>query len=381
MGEPVLILGAGLAGWTVARELRKLDATVPVVLVTADSGDFYAKPSLSNAFAQGRSAAQLVTTPAAQMAATLQVELRAHTRALAIDPSARRLRTEGGDIAYGRLVLATGARPIRLPLPGDAAQRVLSVNSLDDFDRLQQALLPGAHVVILGAGLIGCEFANDLAGAGYQVSVVDPSPRPLAALLPPEAGLALRDALRPLGVHWHLGTTAQAVAHDGPHLRVQLADGQQIACDAALSAVGLRPDTALAEAAGLACDRGILVDDALQTSVAGIHALGDAAQYASAGGRTLPYVMPIMNAARTLAAVLAGQPARLRFPLMPVAVKTPALPIVAAPPPPGVDGAWHASGPGCWQYLASDGAAQGFVLTGAQTARRQEQIRLMSAQP
>lgn len=130
---PVLIIGAGLAGWTAARELRKLNADLPITLITADSGDFYAKPSLSNALAQKKSPDQLITTPAAQMAQQLALQLMPHTRVTRIDRAAQRVLTDVGDVAYSQLVLATGAQPIRVPLQGSAAQEVLSVNSWDDY--------------------------------------------------------------------------------------------------------------------------------------------------------------------------------------------------------------------------------------------------------
>lgn len=377
---PVIVLGAGLAGWTTVREFRKHDAATPVTLISADSGDFYAKPSLSNALAQRKTPAQLVTTPAARMAETLNVTLVARTRVSALDTPARQVVTPQGRLAYSRLVLATGAQPIRLALGGDAADAVQSVNSLDDFAAFHARLTAGARVLVMGAGLIGSEFANDLAAAGHPVTVVDPGTRSLAALLPGSASTALQEALQAIGVQWLWGRSARAVYRSGAALQVQLvhADGSDagtVTADVVLSAVGLRADTGLAQAAGITCDRGIRVNDQLQTSVPGVYALGDAAQYASAGERTLPYVMPLMAAARTLGAVLAGQEARLNFGLMPVAVKTPALPLVVAAPPPGTPGEWFEREPGLWQHLGSDGLQRGFVLTGPQTARRQEQAQ------
>lgn len=384
--EPIIVLGSGLAGWTTVRELRKLDPARPVTVITADAGDFYAKPSLSNALAQGKGPDQLVSTPAAKMADTLGVTLLPHTRVEAIDRVARVVTTDQGRHPYRRLVLATGARPIRVPLAGDGAAAVRSVNSLDDFAEFHARLRPGARVAIMGAGLIGCEFANDLAAAGYQVSVVDPSARPLAALLPEAASEALRLALAALGVDWRFGTTVQSVHRDGDALRLTLADGESIGADAVLSAIGLRADTALAQAAGLVCERGIVVDSTLATSDADIFALGDCAQYAGgrwadgpvAGGRTLPYVMPIMNAARVLAAQLAGREGTLAFPLMPVSIKTPALPLVVASPALASIGQWHGPEEGLWHFIDDSGAARGFVLAGKQASRRAEQSQLIS---
>lgn len=389
---PLVVVGAGLAGWTTVREFRKRDSHTPVVVVTADSGDFYAKPSLSNALAQKRTPQQLVSTPAAQMVETLQVSLLAATTVAQIDTAAQLLTLQGASgsqtLAYSRLVLASGAQPIRSAIAGDAADQVRSVNSLGDFGHFFERLRGGANgsaqaatgagktVLVIGAGLIGCEFANDLLQAGHRVQVVDPSPRPLAALLPEGAGLQLQQALQALGAQWHFGTTVQAVDHaPADRLQVTLADGTQWRVDAVLSAIGLRADTALAAAAGIQCERGIVVDAYLQTSAPQVYALGDCAQYASAGQRTLPYVMPIMNAAKALAATLSGTPTELVFPLMPVAIKTPALPIVVSAAHPATSGSWVAEpgGPqGIWRFIDSQGLQRGFVLSGSHTARRME---------
>ena len=275
---PIVVVGAGLAGWTVVREARKLDAATPIVVVTADSGDFYAKPSLSNAFAQKKAPAQLVTTLAAKMVETLNVTLMPFTRVEGIDTTARTVRTAAGDLPYRDLVLALGAQPIRVPLAGDAADQVLSVNSLDDFAAFHARLPAQARVLVMGAGLIGCEFANDLAGTGHSVHVVDPAARPLAALLPEAASAQLQAALSALGVQWHFGTTVASVASDGAALAATLSDGTVLQADVVLSAVGLRADTALARAAGIACDRGIVADTRLATSAPHVHALGDCDQ-------------------------------------------------------------------------------------------------------
>ena len=374
MTNTVVVIGAGLAGWTTVREFRKLDRTTPVTLVTGDSGDFYAKPSLSNAFAQGRLPAQLVTTPAAKMAETLDVTLLANTHVQSLDVAAQTAVTSAGRIAFRDLVLATGAQPIRVPVEGDAADRVLSVNSLDDFAALHAQLQAGSGsgrpVLIMGAGLIGCEFANDLASAGFCVSVVDPGTRPLAALLPEAASAELRQALEALGVTFHFGTTVRSVdtARNADGLQVLLSNGLLAQADCVLSAIGLRADTRLAQAAGLAAERGIVVNRQLQTSAAHVYALGDCAQYAH--GVTLPYVMPIMTAARALAATLAGTPSDAVFALMPVSVKTPAWPLVVAPPSPGTAGQWHAPEAGLWQWLDEAGVQRGFVLSGSRTAQR-----------
>jgi len=380
----MVVLGAGLAGWTTVREFRKLDATTPVVLVTADSGDFYAKPTLSNAFAQKRGPAQLVTTPAQKMADGLNVTLLAHTGVASID-SASRLLQFGADaqgtvhppLHYRDLVLAVGARSVRLPLQGDAASEVLWVNSLDDFRAFHQRVHGDTprSVVIMGAGLIGCEFANDLAQAGHQVHVVDPAARALSLLLPVDASAPLQSALESAGVLFHWGTTVLSIDRAGETLRVTLANGEALAADAVLSAVGLRPDTRLAAAAGVICARGIAVDGQLRTSVEHLYALGDCAQYTSAGSQVLLYVMPIMHAAKALAANLCGTRTELVFPLMPVSVKTPALPLAILPPGSNHLGTWQAAGDGAWVFCDAQGVQRGFALAGSATARRQAMLQ------
>lgn len=204
--DPIAIVGSGLAGYTVAREFRKRDSNTPLLMVTHDDGDFYSKPMLSNAFAQGKAPAQLVTTPGDAMAGQLNMTLLKRTRVLRIDTQAWRIETTRGDYGYGQLLLALGADTIRLPLGGNAAQDVLSVNDLADYTRFRRAVKDARSVAIIGAGLIGCEFANDLAAAGYAVTVIDPTGYPLASLLPEAAGRSLLEplaggavALRPLG--------------------------------------------------------------------------------------------------------------------------------------------------------------------------------------
>jgi rubredoxin-NAD+ reductase len=219
--------------------------------------------------------------------------------------------------------------------------------------------------------------------AGYQVSVVDPASRPLGALLPEAASESLRLALQDLGVEWHFGTTVQAVNQAGESaessLQVTLANGQTIPANVVLSAIGLRADTRMALAAGLACERGIQVDAALHTSAPNVYALGDSAQYASAGNTTLPYVMPIMNAARALAQTLSGNKTEVVFPVMPVAVKTPALPLMISPPKMGSSGQWTSTEAHVWQFNNEQNVTTGFVLAGAQTSKRAEMVKLLQA--
>lgn len=338
MSDPIVIIGSGLAGISVARELRKLDKDVPVVIVTADDGVYYSKPNLSNALAAGKTAAQLALTAAPQLASQLGAEIRAHTRVERLLPAEHVLVTDHGRISYRKLVLALGADPIRLPLQGDGAAEVLSVNNLPDYAGFRARLEGRKHVAILGAGLIGCEFANDLRVAGIAVDVFDLAPQPLGRLLPTQAAGFLRDRLEAAGVRFHFATSIAQVAREGAAYRLTDQHGDTHMTDLLLSAIGLKPSLALAQTGGLACGRGIITDQHLRTSAADIYALGDCAEVA---GLLQPFVMPIMQAARVLAQTLAsGDEVTLRYPAMPVVVKTPACPAVVCPPPATATGAW-----------------------------------------
>jgi len=388
VSEAIVIIGSGLAGITVARELRRIDRDLPVVIVTADDGGFYSKPSLSNALAAGKNAAQLLLTPPAQLASQLGVELRVHTRVERILPAERLLQTSAGPLPYRKLVLAQGAMPIRLPLRGDGAGRVLSVNNLADYAAFRDALdgkTRVARVAILGAGLIGCEFANDLRAAGIAVDVFDLAPQPLGRLLPPRAAAFFRDRLESAGVRFHLSTGSTEVWEEGSGFRLFDGQGGQHSADLVLSAVGLQPAVELAQAAGLAVGRGIRVDRTLASSGPDIHALGDCAEI---DGRVLPFVMPIMQAARALAKTLAGDPTEVGYPAMPVVVKTPACPAVVCPPPADAQGSWREEadeggkgGEGGIKALFEDasGTALGFALVGEAVREKQALAARMPA--
>ena len=370
--KPIVVLGSGLAGYSVIRELRKLDRDIPVTLVSRDSGDYYSKPMLSNAYAQGKDAAGLVLTRAAEMAAQLGITLLAETEVHAIDRTNKTLASSAGELEYGRLVMALGADPIRIPVQGDAADAVMSVNDIADYAQLRKAVQDVAHITIMGGGLIGCEFANDWATAGYRVSVIDPGPYPLASLMPEQAGKQLLAPLAAIGVDWHFATSVSRVDRHEKGYTLTLADGTQLQTGLVLSAVGLRPRIALAQAAGLEVNRGIKVDAYLRSSAPAIYALGDCAEI---DGKVQPFVLPIMHAARALAKTLSGCETPVVFPAMPVVVKTPAHPVAVLPVARDAVGSWQlrANSDGVkMAFLDAEQCMSGFVLTGRYAAERNE---------
>ncbi len=368
--KPLVIVGTGLAGYTVAREWRRLAPESPLLVLTRDDASSYSKPMLSNALASGKTPAALPNATGARMAAQLQADILPHTTVSSIDPAPHTLLAEGKSYGYGKLVLALGADPIRLDMQGDGTADILSVNDLADYSRFRQQLQGRRKVLIMGAGLIGCEFANDLVSTGHEVDVVDPAPNPLGRLVPQAAGQAMEGALAKIGVRWHLGLVVTSVEHAGRGYRITLSDGSVLTSDLVLSAVGLRPRTELASRTGLSTNRGIVVDRTLAASATDIYALGDCAEVA---GLVLPFVMPIMHAARALARTLTGETTTVTYPAMPVVVKTPSWPTVVAPPLPGREGDWDtlvtATGV---RAVYRDGAGKllGFALCGEAVAEK-----------
>ena len=366
----IVIIGSGLSGFTVIRELRKLDKAVPITLVTREPGYFYSKPMLSTALASNKSAEQLVSSNAEGMAAQLEITILDGLDVTEINTASQTIETSKGSIPYGKLVLGLGADQIRLPLQGNAAKEVITVNDLEEYAQFRKAIAGKKRIVILGAGLIGCEFANDLVLGSYEVDVIDLAPQALGRLLPEAAAQALQTKLSEAGVRWHFGTTVQSVDRNGESLTVTLANGSVITSDVFLSAVGLKPRLDLAKASGIATGTGITVNRQLETSAKNVFAIGDCAEV---DGLVLPYVMPIMQAARALAPNLIGQPATLTYPAMPVMVKTPALPTIVSPPAKGAVGDWKINtveGGLEARFESSDGKLLGFALLGTATAQR-----------
>ncbi len=377
MKGEILIIGAGFAAYQLVRSLRKLDAEQPIRLVTRDSGDEYNKPELSHVFSQGRSAAALTRLSAAQFAEQHHVALQPATQVEAIEPQARRIHTASGSHDYAQLVLATGASAIVPPIPG--RELLLTLNSQREYAAAEPQLRDARRVLVLGAGLIGTELAMDLLASGREVVLVDQAASVLAALMPAALSARLQARLVADGAELCLGTSVERLERVTGGLRATLGGGRQLDCDAAIAAIGLRPNTALAHQAGLAVGRGIRVDRHLQTSAAQIFALGDCAEL---DGRVLPFLQPTLLAAGALARTLLGQPQALTLPPMLTRVKTPRLPMQLAGDTSGAELAWQigsdAQGMQA-QAFDAEGRLRGFVVSEGRLQNAFALLRQLSA--
>jgi rubredoxin-NAD+ reductase len=372
MQPPIIIIGTGLAGYQLAKEFRRVDQTAPLLLVSADEGKFYSKPLLSTALTNKKNHADLAIASAETMAAQLKAVVRNHTKVNAIRPLSKSILIGDEEISYSKLVLACGADVIKAPLAGNGAADVMSVNHLYHYAVFQDLIKDKKNITILGAGLIGCEFANDLSNAGYEVHVIAPAKWPLDILIPETIGKLLQKTLANYNIHWHLQCVANTIEKTQNGYRMTLSDDSWLETEFILSAIGLIPHTALAHTAGIKTQKGIVVNRYLETSVKEIYALGDCAEVE---GHVLPYITPLLNCARALAKTLAGVNTAVEYPAMPVIVKTPAHPLAICPPPKGMPGEWKIENKGenvRALFYDANNQLQGFVLTNAAVKDRME---------
>ncbi len=368
--RPIVIIGTGLAGYSLAREFRKLSKEQPLLIITRDDGHSYSKPMLSTGFTKGKDADGLSMAEPGKMAEQLNADIRVFTEVTGIDTACKIIHIGEEQLAYHKLVLATGAVVNRLQFPGSDLPSVVSINDLMDYRHFRALVEGKKRILLMGAGLIGCEYANDLINGGYEVSIVDPASAPLAGLIPEFAGHALQSGLEQAGAQFHLGRHVTQLREQGGGIIATLDDGSELATELVVSAVGLRPDLTLAQQAGLACGRGILANRQLETSAPDVYVLGDAAEVE---GRVLLYVLPLMACARALARTLNGEPTAVSYGVMPVVTKTPACPVVVSPPV-SDDGGWHIDQDGndiSARFIDGEGQLLGFVLTGDRVADKQ----------
>ncbi|MHB1058408.1 MAG: NAD(P)/FAD-dependent oxidoreductase [Rhodanobacter sp.] len=269
-----LIIGGGMAADAAARAIREVDAAADVGIVGDDASPPYQRPPLSKAlWKDGKSPADIDLATAASGAA-----LHTGRRIESLDRVAHVARDDHGDTwRYRRLLLATGARPRRLPFEG--GERLIHFRTLDDYQALRRYARPGAYIAVIGGGFIGCELAASLCSLGCKVSLLFPGETIGAGRYPDGLARYLDDYYRSRGVDVRSGVRVTGGGKTDGGVELALSDGEVLRVEAAVAGLGVTPNTALAEQAGLAVDDGIVVDTHLRSSDADIWAAGDVASF------------------------------------------------------------------------------------------------------
>ena len=278
--QTFVIVGASLAGAKAAETLRSEGFDGRIVLLGAESERPYERPPLSKDYLRGESARDAAYVHEAGYYEQHDIELRPGTRAVSLDASKNEVSIESGErLSYDALLLATGAEPRRLPIPGADLDGVQLLRTMGDSDALRGVVDGGGHLVVVGAGWIGCEVAASARQKGMDVTVVEPMSVPLERVLGPELGAVYRDVHAGQGVDLRLGSGVEAFEGAGRVERVRTSDGQTIECSAVLVGVGVKPRIELAQGAGLDVGDGVHVDERLRTSAPNVFAAGDIASH------------------------------------------------------------------------------------------------------
>ncbi len=304
----VVVIGAGQAGASLASKLRALGHAGGITLVGAEPHLPYQRPPLSKDYLMGEAGFERLALRGEAYWAEQGIDLRLGTPVTGIDPAARTVTVGGQALAYDALALTTGSVPRRLPasIGGDLAG-VYTLRGIDDIEAMRAEFRPGARVVIVGGGYIGLEAAAVARKLGLAVTLVEMAPRILQRVAAPQTSDAFRDLHRAHGVRLIEGTGLRRLTGEGRVSAADLADGEVVPCDFVIVGVGIAPDTALAEAAGLRLDNGIATDAHGRTSDPAIWAAGDCASFPWKGGRLrLESVQNAIDMAETVAANILG---------------------------------------------------------------------------
>jgi 3-phenylpropionate/trans-cinnamate dioxygenase ferredoxin reductase component len=274
-----LIVGASLAGAKAAEALRAAGFDGPVTLIGAEDELPYERPPLSKDYLQGKAERKKIYVHPADWYAGANVDLRLGVRVTGVDAAAHEVTlSDGSRASYGKLLLTTGSSPRRLPVPGGDLDGVLYLRTVADCDRLKSVLGTVSRIAVIGAGWIGLEVAASARSAGVEVTVLEVAELPLLRVLGREVAGVFAALHRDHSVDLRLGVqVAEITGEGGRATGVRLADGSHVEADAVVVGVGIRPNTELAEAAGLTVDDGVLVDAQLRSSHPDIYAAGDVA--------------------------------------------------------------------------------------------------------
>ena len=273
----VVILGAGHAGGTLAALLRQYGFAGPITMIGEEPIPPYQRPPLSKAWLKGEADADSLALKPLEFYREQAIDFRPGKRALALDRGAKRVRLDDdSEVSYDILVLATGARPIALSLPGAELKGVMFLRTAADAERLKASIGPGKRLAVVGGGYIGLEVAASGRALGAEVVVLEKEARLLARVANPTLSAFFKGYHEARGVTFELGCSVVGFEGGGGHVAgVRLADGRVVACDAVVVGVGAHPNQEIAAEAGLECARGVVVDLAARTSDPNVFAIGD----------------------------------------------------------------------------------------------------------
>ncbi len=310
----IVIVGAGHAGVQAAASLREEGFSGAITLLSDESEPPYQRPPLSKAFLKGETDADGLILRAEKFFRDHHIDLRLGARAVAIDRAGKRVKLAGGEnLAYDRLILATGARARAFEIPGADLDNVLTLRALRDAEAIRAALGEGRRIVIVGAGFIGLEIAATALALGGAVTVIEIAERPLGRAVSPAMSAFFLQAHEAFGASFRLGTGVKAIFGDnGRVAAVELSTGEIVPADAVIVGVGILAEDSLARTAELNCENGIVVDATMTTSDPAILAIGDCSQFPSAmlgGPLRLESVQNATDQAKTAARAILGKAA------------------------------------------------------------------------
>lgn len=361
--ETVLIIGGGIAGFSLAREIRKLNPNQQITLLSRDT-QLFDRDEFPRLLADPT--AKATVTDYETLAQDLRLTL-ANCTVQSLDPVHHSVTTDQGEFEADRIILATGSSPMLPSFSRDLPGLMTAVTHVNILEKVRARLGAIRDVAIVGGGVAGCEFANALATLGKHVTVIEQHGGPLFELMPIDARRHLIAELEAIGVKFHFNARCASACREGLRAQLSLTDGKRVEADLVIAAIGTVPNTKLAQAAGLNVGKGIIVDKRMETSHTHIYALGDCAEVA---GMVLPYRAPIAYQAKALAKTMNGVATAVDYPPLPISLNTPACPTMISPPKRGAQGQWETlvveNGLNA-NFVDDYGRLSGFVLMGAET--------------
>ena len=361
--ETVLIIGGGIAGFSLAREIRKLNPNQQITLLSRDT-QLFDRDEFPRLLADPT--AKATVTDYETLAQDLRLTL-ANCTVQSLDPVHHSVTTDQGEFEADRIILATGSSPMLPSFSRDLPGLMTAVTHVNILEKVRARLGAIRDVAIVGGGVAGCEFANALATLGKHVTVIEQHGGPLFELMPIDARRHLIAELEAIGVKFHFNARCASACREGLRAQLSLTDGKRVEADLVIAAIGTVPNTKPAQAAGLNVGKGIIVDKRMETSHTHIYALGDCAEVA---GMVLPYRAPIAYQAKALAKTMNGVATAVDYPPLPISLNTPACPTMISPPKRGAQGQWETlvveNGLNA-SFVDDYGRLSGFVLMGAET--------------